>query len=114
MDAEVSLKEVDQQLVRELDGLHPFGAGNPEPTLAVRNLAIVANRVVGDRHLKLTVRHGNSPPFDSIGFGMGSLADLGLSAERAVDLAFVPEFNRWNGLDRIQLRIRDLQATQRV
>jgi single-stranded-DNA-specific exonuclease len=45
---------------------------------------------------------------------MGSLADLGLSAERAVDLAFVPEFNRWNGLDRIQLRIRDLQATQRV
>ena len=114
VDAEVSLKEVDQQLVRELDGLHPFGAGNPEPTLAVRNLAIVANRVVGDRHLKLTVRHGNSPPFDSIGFGMGSLADLGLSAERAVDLAFVPEFNRWNGLDRIQLRIRDLQATQRV
>lgn len=114
VDAEVSLKDVTERLVRELDGLHPFGAGNPEPTLAVRNLAIVDNRVVGDRHLKLTVRHGDSPPFHGIGFGMGSLADLGLSAERAVDLAFVPEVNRWNGVDRIQLRIRDLQATQRV
>jgi len=114
VDAEVSLKDVTERLVRELDGLHPFGAGNPEPTLAVRNLAIVDNRVVGDRHLKLTVRHGDSPPFHGIGFGMGSLADLGLSAERAVDLAFVPEVNRWNGVDRIQLRIRDLQATQMV
>lgn len=111
VDAEVSLKEVDQQLVRELDMLRPFGAGNPEPTLVVRNLAILDNRVVGNRHLKLMVRHGNSLPFDSIGFRMGSLADLGLSAERAVDLAFVPELSRWNGLDRIQLRIRDMQAS---
>ncbi len=114
VDAEVSLQEVDQQLVRELDMLQPFGAGNPEPTLVVRNLAILDNRVVGNRHLKLMVRHGNSLPFDSIGFRMGSLADLGLSAERAVDLAFVPELSRWNGLDRIQLRIRDVQASQNL
>ncbi len=112
VDAEVDLREIDQRVVRELALLHPFGAGNPEPTLAVKNLSILNQRVVGDRHLKLTVRHGNSRPFDSIGFRMGSLAELGLSAERAIDLAFVPELNRWNGLDRIQLRIRDLKASQ--
>jgi single-stranded-DNA-specific exonuclease len=112
VDAEVSLCEVDLRLVRELERLHPFGSGNPEPTLAVRNLNILETRVVGDRHLKLTVRHGASAPFDTIGFRMGSLADLGLSASRPVDLAFVPEANRWNGLDRIQLRIRDLRASQ--
>lgn len=112
VDAEVDLREIDQQLVLELSLLHPFGAGNPEPTLAVKNLSILNQRVVGNRHLKLTVRHGNSGPFDSIGFRMGPLADLGLSVERSVDLAFVPELNRWNGLDRIQLRIRDLKASQ--
>lgn len=112
IDAEVSLSEVSPSLVRELSLLYPFGAGNPEPTFAVRNLSVLAMKVVGDRHLKLTVRHGNSLPFDSIGFRMGSLEGLGLSAERAVDLAFVPEINRWNGLDRIQLRIRDLRASQ--
>ncbi|MBM4125134.1 MAG: single-stranded-DNA-specific exonuclease RecJ [Nitrospira sp.] len=112
VDAEVNLHEVDQQLVRELGMLHPYGAGNPEPIFAVKNVAILNQRVVGERHLKLTVRHGRSQPFDSIGFRMGSLADLGLSADRAVDLAFVPEINRWNGLDRVQLRIRDLKASQ--
>ncbi|MGH7229566.1 MAG: single-stranded-DNA-specific exonuclease RecJ [Nitrospiraceae bacterium] len=112
VDAEVNLREVNHQLVGELNMLHPFGAGNPEPTLAVRNLAVLDSRVVGDRHLKMRVRHGNSLPLDSIGFGMGSLADLGLSAGRPLDLAFVPEMNRWNGLDRVQLRIRDVKLSQ--
>jgi single-stranded-DNA-specific exonuclease len=112
LDAEVRLNEVDVRLVRELGSLHPFGAGNPEPTLAVRNLAILDARVVGEGHLKLTVRQGTSFPFDGIGFRMGSLAALGLSQRQPVDLAFVPELNRWNGLDRIQLRIRDVKASQ--
>lgn len=109
VDAEVNLVDINLKLLREFTLLHPFGAGNPEPTLAVRNLMVLQTRVVGDKHLKLTVRHGNSVPFDSIGFRMGSAADLGLSAGRTVDLAFVPERNSWNGLDRIQLRIRDLK-----
>lgn len=112
LDAEVNLAEVTDDLVRELALLHPFGAGNPEPTLAVRNLAILGSRVVGERHLKLTVRHGNSKPFDGIGFRMGSLADCGLSGAQSVDMAFVPERNSWNGLDRIQLRIRDMKASR--
>lgn len=112
VDAEVSLAEVNPQLVRELEQLHPFGAGNPEPTLAVRDLAILEARIVGGRHLKLTVRHGNSSPFDSIGFRMGSLEALGLSPTRAVDLAFVPELNRWNGFERVQLRIKDLKPSR--
>ena len=112
VDVEVNLREVNHELVRELNMLNPYGAGNPEPTLAVRNLAVLDSRVVGDSHLKLRVRHGNSMPFEGIGFGMGSLADLGLSAERPVDLAFVPEMNHWNGLDRVQLRIRDVKLSQ--
>lgn len=112
VDAEISLQEVNQQLVRELELFHPFGPGNPEPTLAVKNLTILGSRVVGDSHLKLTVRHGNSLPFDGIGFRMGSLADRGLSLRQPVDLAFIPELNRWNGRERIQLRVRDLRASQ--
>lgn len=112
VDAEVSLVDVNQQLVRELELFHPFGPGNPEPTLAVKNLTILASRVVGEGHLKLTVRHGNSIPFDSIGFRMGSLADRGLSPRQPVDLAFIPELNRWNGLERIQLRVRDVRASE--
>jgi len=50
--------------------------------------------------------------FDSIGFGMKSLVDRGIPARSAVDLAFIPELNHWNGYDRIQLRIRDVRMSQ--
>ena len=109
VDAEVGLREVDAKLVNELQLFHPFGPGNPEPTLTTRNLTILSARVVGNGHLKLTVRHGNSMPFEGIGFRMGALGDRGLSLSKPVDLAFMPELNRWNGMDRIQLRIRDIR-----
>ncbi|HJU03645.1 MAG TPA: single-stranded-DNA-specific exonuclease RecJ [Nitrospiraceae bacterium] len=110
VDAEVSLRDMAPRLIRELELLHPFGAGNPEPTFAVKNLTLLSCQVVGDRHLKLTVRQKHSLPFESIGFRMGALAERGLAAGRSVDLAFMPELQRWNGLDRIQLKIRDVQA----
>ncbi|MEX5216712.1 MAG: single-stranded-DNA-specific exonuclease RecJ [Nitrospira sp.] len=111
VDAQVHLTQVNLQLIQELESLHPFGAGNPEPTLAVRGLEVVDARVVGDKHLKLRVRQPNSWTFDSIGFRMGSFADLGLTVGRPVDLAFSPERNHWNGYDRIQLRIRALRMS---
>jgi len=70
VDAEVKLTDVNFDLIQELESLHPFGAGNPEPTLAVRGLDVVDARVVGEKHLKLRVRQGRSFIFDSIGFRM--------------------------------------------
>lgn len=110
LDSELRLDEVTLQLIREIGALHPFGAGNPEPTFAVRGLNILQARVVGEKHLKMMVRQGGSVPFDSIGFGMKSLEEQGLSRNTPIDVAFTPELNHWNGYDRIQLRIRDIRA----
>jgi single-stranded-DNA-specific exonuclease len=111
VDAEVNLTDLNFGLIRELETLHPFGAGNPEPTLAVRGLQVVEARVVGEKHLKLRVRQGRSLTFDSIGFRMGSPEQLGVLRSRPVDLAFSPERNHWNGYDRLQLRIRAVRMT---
>jgi single-stranded-DNA-specific exonuclease len=98
-------------VIRELDRLHPFGAGNPEPVFVVRNLTMLDVRVVGEGHLKLVVRQPGSTPVESIGFRLGDLlTQRGLSSKAPIDLAFMPELNRWNGFDRIQLRIKDLRA----
>lgn len=110
LDSELQLDEVTLQLIREIGTLHPFGAGNPEPTFAVRGLNVLQARVVGEKHLKMTVRQGRSVPFDSIGFGMKSLEEQGLSLKTPIDVAFTPELNHWNGHNRIQLRIRDIRA----
>ncbi|NWF73235.1 MAG: single-stranded-DNA-specific exonuclease RecJ [Nitrospirae bacterium] len=111
VDAEVRLDEVNFQLIQEIGTLHPFGAGNPEPTFAVTRLEVMDSRTVGEKHLKMTVRQGASLPFDSIGFGMKSLLERGIPSRTPVDLAFTPELNHWNGRDRIQLRIRDVRPS---
>jgi single-stranded-DNA-specific exonuclease len=111
VDAEVQLSEVTTTLIKEIGAFHPFGAGNPEPTFAVKGLEVMESRTVGEKHLKMTVRQGRSMPFDSIGFGMKSLLERGIPARAPVDLAFLPELNHWNGYDRIQLRIRDLRIS---
>ena len=111
VDAEVRLDEVNLQLIQEIGSLHPFGAGNPEPTFAVTRLEVMDARTVGEKHLKMTVRQGKSLPFDSIGFGMKSLLERGIPPRASVDLAFTPELNHWNGYDRIQLRIRDVRPS---
>jgi single-stranded-DNA-specific exonuclease len=114
VDAEVNLADVNFGLIQEFESLHPFGACNPEPTLAVRGLNVLDARVVGEKHLKLRVRQGRSIIFDSIGFRMGSFEGLGLKAGRPVDLAFSPERNHWNGYDRVQLRIKALRLSGEV
>jgi single-stranded-DNA-specific exonuclease len=114
LDSEVRLEEVTHRLLREIDTLHPFGAGNPEPMFAVKQLEIMSARVVGDKHLKMMLRQGRSLPFDGIGFGMKSLEAQGLSLGTRVDVAFTPELNHWNGLDRIQLRIRDMRPATSI
>jgi len=113
VDAEVLLSDVTTTLIAEIGALHPFGAGNPEPTFAVKGLEVMDSRTVAEKHLKMTVRQGRSMPFDTIGFGMKSLIDRGIPARVPVDLAFFPELNHWNGYDRIQLRIRDVRISDR-
>ena len=111
VDAQVSLGQLNHQLVRELEQLQPFGVGNPEPTFMALGLRVLEQRIVGDDHLKMVVRQDRSAPFDTIGFRMGSLERVKRMQEHPIDLAFVPERNRYKGFDRIQLRIRDVRRS---
>ena len=113
VDAEVQLSEVTAKLIKEIGAFHPFGAGNPEPTFAVKGLEVMDSRTVGEKHLKMTVRQGRSMPFDSIGFGMKSLARSRHPRAHAGRSGLPAELNHWNGYDRIQLRIRDLRISDR-
>ena len=112
VDAQVSLGQVDHRLLGELAHLQPFGIGNPEPTFMAVGLRVLEQRIVGDDHLKLIVRQTHSVPFDTIGFRMGSWDGVKKLQDHPIDLAFVPERNRWRGLDRIQLRIRDFRVSE--
>jgi single-stranded-DNA-specific exonuclease len=106
IDAWTGLDQINEDFLSELEILSPFGAGNPEPVLAVKNITALESRVVGNGHLRLRIKHGNLVR-DAIGFRMGSFHPL---VGNHMNLAFSPQINLYQGRKTLQLRIVDLQT----
>jgi len=105
IDAETSLQEMDLETVRRLEALAPFGPANPEPLLCARNVTILESRVVGDKHLKARVKQ-NGAVVEAIGFRLWESHPL---QGKTVNMAFTPEIDRWQGRERVQLKMIDLE-----
>ncbi|HLJ60454.1 MAG TPA: single-stranded-DNA-specific exonuclease RecJ [bacterium] len=109
VDAELALPDVTVALVTALDALAPFGPGNPQPVLAVRAVRAVTRRLVGDgAHLRMGVTDG-SVFAETIGFSMAALGEVLSFTDASVDLAFVPELDRFEP-GRVRLRLRALEV----
>lgn len=107
VDAELSLREVQQPLYQSLRRLAPHGMGNPEPVFWAADLEVARRRTVGARgaHLRLTLRDKGGFCAEAIGFGMGALT---CAPRDRVDVAFCLSENDWNGQTEIELRLRDV------
>ncbi len=106
VDAAVTLDEIDERLTQELMLLEPYGMGNPEPTLLLRDAELARHRVVGSGHLQVTLRTG-ADSRDGIGFGLGARGQE-LPQGARVQVAFVPELDTYRGMRRVRLRLRDM------
>ncbi|TSC63870.1 MAG: Uncharacterized protein G01um101493_308, partial [Microgenomates group bacterium Gr01-1014_93] len=77
-----------------------------KPVLVTKNMQLLDLRTVGNnKHLK-----GKADGLDFIGFGMGSLMDFLISGQ-LVDLAYSLEIDKYNGFEKLQLKLKDLKIT---
>src|ERR1043165_4373977 len=74
-DMEVSLPQLNFEVLKHLMFLEPTGYGNPEAVFVSRNVKVKMARTVGSegRHLKLTLEDERGATIDSIGFRMGHI-----------------------------------------
>jgi len=108
IDAECNLHDITYELLHQIEMLAPFGNRNPEPVLCVKNIKVASSIVVGTNHLRMRVNEDYTY-HDSIWFGMGHVSRL--LPESEIDIAFTPQFNNWNGLNNIQLKMIDISLT---
>ncbi|HHL40772.1 MAG TPA: single-stranded-DNA-specific exonuclease RecJ [Deltaproteobacteria bacterium] len=105
VDALVSLEELNGRLLSEIEMLGPFGVSNSEPVLGAVDAQIIQTRVVGERHLKMTLRQ-NGAARSAMGFG---LADMHPMSGGGFDIAFSPYLSEWQGVKELRLKVRDIR-----
>lgn len=105
IDADIQLGQLSHDILEEIENLAPFGPANPEPVFSCSDIKFYSSMVVGNGHLKLKIKE-DGKFFDAIGFNMGSKYFL---KDEKISLAFVPQFNFFNGEKIIQLNLRDIK-----
>jgi single-stranded-DNA-specific exonuclease len=92
----------------------PFGAGNPEPILALPAHTLVYAEPLGDNHIRARLRSGDGKFVNAIAFrAMGQALGRALldNRDRAVHAAGHIAVDRWQGEERVQMRLVDLAAS---
>jgi single-stranded-DNA-specific exonuclease len=110
IDAEASVRDFSDRLMRELASLEPFGQGNPRPLFAARGVRLIAPpRRCGAKndHLQLSIQD-KTGAVRCIGFGMGHLEKKLLETD-AFHIAFQPQYNTYNGSTNLQFVLEDIQ-----
>ena len=113
IDGAVSAAGANAEMIATIAGAGPFGAGNPEPVVALPAHTLAYAEVVGQTHVRARLRSGDGTTVNAIAFraagqplGQALLQNRGQPVHAAGTLSI----DRWNGAERVQLRLIDIAA----
>ena len=110
IDKIITLKDLSINVIKELDMLEPFGEANKRPVFVYKNLKIDSIRALSEgKHLKLTLKDGNTI-INAIGFNLGNYSKDYTIGDK-IDVAGMLEINSFNGIDSVQINIKDIMKS---
>lgn len=108
IDKILNIDEISKQMVESLSLLEPFGEANKMPVFCFKNLKIDSIRTLTEgKHIKLTLKSNNNTYISAIGFNLGHMAENYKIGDR-IDIAGNLEINTFNGIDSIQINVKDI------
>ena len=111
IDKLVTYKDLNIDIVKELDKLEPYGEANKCPLIAYKNLRIDSIRVLTEgKHMKLTLKTENNNIISVMGFNMGYRAEEFLIGDK-VDVVGTLEINSFNGRESVQINLKDIMKS---
>ncbi len=107
-DTDADLSEISVPLVGEFKNMAPFGIGNPNPHVLVRNLRVVDVRDIKGAHLKATFSDGKR-------FIQGVMwrqpSHPALVPNNYVDIVFRPEVSTYGGTTELQANLQAVESS---
>jgi single-stranded-DNA-specific exonuclease len=111
IDGAVTASAANSAMVATIARAGPFGSGNPEPMIALPAHTLVYAEEVGQAHMRARLRAGDGSTIDAIAFrsaGQKLGIALGQSRGQSVHAVGTLCLDRWNGVERVQLRLTDI------
>lgn len=110
IDFEISLSDLNVELLKDIYTLKPYGQSNRAPLFLYRNLRVQVVRTIGDgKHLKLVLKDKNKY-IDVVGFSQGEKRDA-ITIGDKIDVVCEVELNEYNGKRTIQLILQDFKKS---
>lgn len=108
IDMSIPFSYIGMKLMKELELLPPYGPGNVEPVFATSGIKVRSRpRDIGRNGMKFHATCGTltceAVTFKKDIFTKPRQGDM-------IDLAYTPSINSWNGIDTIQLNIKDVKV----
>jgi len=114
VDLCLNLSAINSDLCAEIERLKPFGTGNPEPVILLRNVYFQKAYVIGAGHIKCELTGLTKERLSAIAFKIAD-TDIGkeiLSANKACyDVIGNLRFNRWNNSTTLQFTLIDIKRS---
>ena len=111
IDGALTAAAATSETVATIARAGPFGAGNPEPVVALPAHTIAYAEEVGQAHVRVRLRAGDGAMVNAIAFraaGQSLGSALVQSRGRQVHAAGCLAIDRWQGEERVQLRLMDI------
>lgn len=110
VDSEITTREININTINNLKLLEPYGEANFSPLFVYKNVKVDSIRTLSnDKHLKLNVKDGNYI-FSAIAFNMGE-KKASIKMGDKVDILHALEINQYNGIESIQLNVKDIKKS---
>jgi single-stranded-DNA-specific exonuclease len=98
-------EQITERLMEELDALHPFGQGNPEPVFGVRGVVLrLPPDVFKEQHFRFNFEDGRGRRLHGVAW---KLAHRIPPVDSVIDLAVELKWNHFNGRKLLQLGLID-------
>ncbi|MFD1038590.1 single-stranded-DNA-specific exonuclease RecJ [Virgibacillus byunsanensis] len=108
----VSITEINEKLINEVNQLAPFGMANPKPIFHVKHIPSDMRQIGNmQKHLKVQFRD-ETITVDGIGFGMGNLYSK-VSPKTPISVIGELSINEWNGNKKPQIVMQDMKIEER-
>lgn len=108
VDDEISFKDINISLVKEIELLSPFGIGNPSPLFFTKGVVIEHIQVIGSNHIKMELSHDG---VHRNGIAWRMLGNPALIQGTHIDIVYSLEINTYKGVSSVQLIIKEVNQS---